>query len=63
MKKQIIYTIVFSLVFFTVFTQSCKKDKNDFEYDILAVSTSYEDVQSAIDQSETGYIVKIPEQV
>ncbi len=57
--------IKFSLFVITVISlilfQSCKKDKTDPDYDILSESTSYEDVQTAIDQAETGNIVKIPE--
>lgn len=49
-----------AILLFMVFIASCKKDDNFSHYDIIAASTSYEDVQAAVDSAENGDRVFIP---
>ncbi len=51
-------TVIFVLIILMVVFQSCKLDSGP-AYDILARSTSFEDVQAAVDSAESGDIVRI----
>jgi len=54
-------TIILSIIILTVVTLfSCKKKDSKPTYDILAMSTSHDDVQLAVDNAENGDIVGIP---
>ncbi len=52
-------TVIFILSILMIVFQSCKLFSGP-EYDILARSTSFEDVQAAVDSAESGDIVRIP---
>ncbi len=58
-KTKVIYLLQI-VILITIVTQSCKKDKTEPDFDILAKSTSLEDVQAAVDMAEIGDVVKIP---
>ena len=49
-----------AIFLFIVLFASCKKDDNFSTYDIVAASTSFEDVQAAVDSAESGDRVLIP---
>jgi hypothetical protein len=53
------FTIIFVLSVLMIVFQSCKLFSGP-DYDILARSTSFEDVQAAVDSAESGDIVRIP---
>lgn len=55
-KSTILFVLSMSMLLF----QSCKLFSGP-DYDILARSTSFEDVQAAVDSAEGGDVVRIPE--
>jgi hypothetical protein len=64
MSKEFIILFIISIC--SIICYTCKKEDsilstNRFQdYDILSASTSFEDVQAAVDSAESGYIVRIP---
>ena len=53
------FTVIFVFIILMILFQSCKLFSGP-EYDILARSTSFEDVQAAVDSAESGNVVRIP---
>jgi hypothetical protein len=63
LKKNAMYkqaNFILTLCAFILLVASCKKDDTSFHYDILAASTSFEDVQAAVDSAENGDIILVP---
>ncbi len=56
-----LYKTTFNIIFLiSLLSIACEKENNTAHYNIVAASTSYEDVQHAIDLAEDGDILKIP---
>jgi hypothetical protein len=58
MKKHLLILLASCTVMILIC--SCKKEHGTADYDILAASTEYEDVKTAVDSAHSGYIIKIP---